>query len=678
MTANQQLAKFADLTWQDLEEWAGSRIVGRGKSYKTHVLNLCLTSEGGLVATVSGTDLYTTRVDRPETGDLLCSCTCPYDWGPCKHGVGVILAALDTLKGKRNLPVAAPDDERLGGRPGITAEGLPYDDRDEIQPRDGDEFPESASAPTPPGGSRRGPKLRGYVSKLSKRELTELVLDLANTIPEVRERLSDRIRLEADGIAAVVDEVRGQIEELAAESAWTDDWSESGHVPDYGQVRERMEAMLAAGHADAVVALGDDLLQLGTDQIEMSDDEGEVAMEISRCMETVARAVLKSSMSPAGQLLWEIDARLRDEYNVLGDAEGPLVHPERYAPDDWSQVADTLAERLETLPTTSGEEAGDRFSSDYWRQRLMRAVVSALERAGRHADTVSLLEREVAVTRCYTDLVDHLLATGRTDDARRWALAGFEATIEDLRGVAWELEERLRKMAEQEGDARLAAAYRALEFFVQEDVGPYAALQEAAQAAGVWEAVRPLVLRFLETGELPEELATPPRKNQQANRVGTPSEWPLPPTDLKWPCDSRRSATFPRAHTLVEVAIHERRYDDVVKWYARADSSHGVLASDLGDEVASAVRRTHPEVALAIWREKAEAWIGHVKRSAYEVAGKYLTRMADLYRDLGRTDEWSAYLRELRAANSRRPRMMEVLDSIGGKRRRILDGKELS
>ena len=78
MTPGHLPQKYADLTWQDLEEWAGSRIVSRGKSYKNRILNLCVTSEGGLVATVAGTDLYTTRVDRAETGDLVCSCSCPH------------------------------------------------------------------------------------------------------------------------------------------------------------------------------------------------------------------------------------------------------------------------------------------------------------------------------------------------------------------------------------------------------------------------------------------------------------------------------------------------------------------------------------------------------------------------------------------------------------------------
>ena len=45
---------FSDLTWQDLDEWAGSRVVGRGKSYRRAVADLCTTADGRLLAWVQG------------------------------------------------------------------------------------------------------------------------------------------------------------------------------------------------------------------------------------------------------------------------------------------------------------------------------------------------------------------------------------------------------------------------------------------------------------------------------------------------------------------------------------------------------------------------------------------------------------------------------------------------
>ena len=50
--------KFADLAWQDLEDWAGSRVVDRGKGYKGEVEDLNVTEDGFLLAWVYGSRKY--------------------------------------------------------------------------------------------------------------------------------------------------------------------------------------------------------------------------------------------------------------------------------------------------------------------------------------------------------------------------------------------------------------------------------------------------------------------------------------------------------------------------------------------------------------------------------------------------------------------------------------------
>jgi uncharacterized Zn finger protein len=67
---NKSLDQFADLTWNDLEKWAGSRIVGRGRSYwqQGRVSELAATSDGALIAWVEGSERYVTKVDMDEDG----------------------------------------------------------------------------------------------------------------------------------------------------------------------------------------------------------------------------------------------------------------------------------------------------------------------------------------------------------------------------------------------------------------------------------------------------------------------------------------------------------------------------------------------------------------------------------------------------------------------------------
>ncbi len=55
---------FQNLTWFDLESWAGSRVVSRGKSYQRSKLvkDLAITQSGDLVAWVRGSTTYATKV----------------------------------------------------------------------------------------------------------------------------------------------------------------------------------------------------------------------------------------------------------------------------------------------------------------------------------------------------------------------------------------------------------------------------------------------------------------------------------------------------------------------------------------------------------------------------------------------------------------------------------------
>ena len=95
--------RFANLRWDDLEQWVGATILKRGKSYQHCVQDLAITEDGHLIALVSGTQQYITRVWL-KNGAPDCYCSCPY-WAACKHGVAVILAYLDNIQS--NTPVGA-------------------------------------------------------------------------------------------------------------------------------------------------------------------------------------------------------------------------------------------------------------------------------------------------------------------------------------------------------------------------------------------------------------------------------------------------------------------------------------------------------------------------------------------------------------------------------------------
>jgi uncharacterized Zn finger protein len=124
--------RWLELTWDELDDWAGQRAVERGRDYRRagQVQELALTAEGGLLAWVRGGHRYATHVRlRADTGGtprLWAACTCPMR-GPCKHAVAVVLAYLDARLAGEAVPAATASDPRLrllaeieqpGGEPG--------------------------------------------------------------------------------------------------------------------------------------------------------------------------------------------------------------------------------------------------------------------------------------------------------------------------------------------------------------------------------------------------------------------------------------------------------------------------------------------------------------------------------------------------------------------------------
>jgi len=61
-----------------------------------------------------------------------------------------------------------------------------------------------------------------------------------------------------------------------------------------------------------------------------------------------------------------------------------------------------------------------------------------------------------------------------------------------------------------------------------------------------------------------------------------------------------------------------------------------------------------------------EGEIARVNPAAYDVAGAYLEKMKKVYAHLGRTQEWTALIADLRAKNRPKRRLMEVFDRLEG------------
>jgi uncharacterized Zn finger protein len=644
---------LANFTWDDLRQWAGSKILGRGKSYLKNVYDLARTESGGLVAWVSGSEDYATSVEVDEDGELDWFCSCPYDWGPCKHAVAVILAGLEQAKNGGLIPLVDKEGELFLAILGHADE----DDEEFWDENDADDLDEDEAPPEPgkrgkSGGRGKEPALTGILEKKSREELLELLVNFAARHPEVKRSILEADQLQSGKIDKLASALRKEIKAVTSEEAWYNPWKGEGHRPDYSHIKEQLAALLQQGHADTVAELGLELWKGGNAQVAESHDEGDTASEIGECLEIVFQAVTASALSRPEQLLWMIDIFLEDQLAISDSCER-FIRGRIYGKEDWGAVARSLQARLKNMPAPRA----DSYSSRYDRETVMNWLINAFERSGQKDKVLPLLEQEAHATQCYSRLADRFLQAGQPEKAREWCIEGFRKTAKESPGIASSLQNKLRELAGREKKFDMAAAYRVQDFFAQPSAANFTELKKAAEKIKCWPAVRAAVLHFLESGQRPDSPA----------RNGKEPIWPLPRPEVAEEPDKRFPRQYPHQSALIDIAILEKRFDDVVQLY-QAQQNQGRWGSGKGKEVAAAVSRTHPDVSLAIWKKVAEGEIRLVKPKAYEEAAIYLRKMRQVYQETNRLEEWRNLIRALRIEHKAKRRLLEVLDSLESKR----------
>ena len=636
---------FSKLTWEDIEEWAGAVIVGRGRPYQRNgaVENLGRTEGGTLAAWVRGTRRYATRVRLTERNGLESACTCPY-WATCKHAVAVVLEYLERLKTDSAIGEIDEDDPRLLKLEAIEDEG---EEKENVKARSGRSKSKTAS-------------LRPYLEEQTKAELVALVIELADAHDAVRQLIADRRTLASGQTQKILQMIRREIHALE-ESFW-DEYNHRDPAANAGRLKEWLKGLVAAGQADAAVRLGPELLDAGTRALE-HDHEGESDAAFADCFEVIFQALETASLSPADQIEWALDMEQADEYSLCHTGLAQLWK-RPYTKSDWSAVCDRLAQRLEAIEPNAEEDA---FLPNFKRSNIADWLIRALEKAGRQDEIIPLCEREASITSSYERLVDLLIAKRRWEEARRWCYQGIEAVASTYPGIEAALHKRLQTINRRSGNPLAGLAIQAEEFFATPGLFGFQELCKAARKARVGKGVEAWARHYLETGRRPGV----GRKRKSDPKVA----WPLPRPEVEVP--NIETTEAPMSGILTQLAIAEKKPDEVLKWYDYAGRKKGGLGlSDFlvdATEVAEAVKSAYPERAIAIWQETAEEHIARVSTNGYEASVPYLRKMKNALTRAGRKQEWDEYLASLREENKRRPRCLEVLGRLKGGRRRIID-----
>jgi uncharacterized Zn finger protein len=670
---------WAALTWDDLDGWAGSRSVARGRSYERQgrVKNLAVSEDGRLLATVQGGERYVVSVglSGKKSKNLESHCTCPVGCN-CKHAVATVAAYLQALTDGATVPTAEKDDPRWDKLSAGDAEFEDdWDDSDDVEDDDDSEEDDAEfEARLPKRRSRRtrtdwDNKIERLIRGKNREELADQVLSLVERYPELREEFRERIALSEGDVDRLVALARREMRDRAEEIGWQNHWQGEGHTPDYSHLKHRLERLVELGHADAVVELGREFIKRAMTQVGESHDEGETAMAVAECLSVVFDAVAKSSLSGPQKILFAVDACLNDGYDVIGDS-AEVILDAGWKPADWSAVADELTKRLQKVPQTD-----DPWHRNYQRDRISDWLLTALENAGRGGELRAIYETEARMTGSYERLVRHLIAQKRFDDAERWANEGIEKTREKLPGIASSLAALLREVASGRKRWDIVAAHAAWQFFGRPAKKTFDELVAHAGKAKCGQQVRTAALYFLETGTSPFQWVT---SSKTGHTIRVDSAWPLPVPDylvsLMRPSSRAITPHGPHYNVLLDMAIAANRPDDVLRWYdkmldGRKRESRGwsKYSTGYGDRVAAAVAQSHPERALEIYRQELDGTLPQAHVSAYEAAAGYLKKMRPIMKSLGREADWAALLGDVRLKHRNRPRFMEILDKLDGR-----------
>ena len=652
------VADWGQLTWDDLDAWAGDRSVSRGRSYQQsgRGKQLCVFDAGGLLAWVHGNERYATHVQfdaakRKRSGRIVSQCSCPVRHA-CKHAVAVIVECLQAIEDGTHLPVASGADSRLAlidGRIGRV-------DADKL---------ENTSDQNMPMFQKRTEKInnddiRRYLASKSFDDLLDHVMRVCRSDSTVRRVFADECALAGGRCNELLEEARSEMRSLTAEEAWQDSWTGEGHLPDYSGLKKRLKTLLDHGYAEAVVQLGEELIQRGIGQIEQSDDEGETVHAIGDCMQIVYEALLKSERSDEDKIVYAIDKLLVDEYGICDDFA--LVSDRHWKKTAWSGVADRLRKRLDDQQQVAPTDRNE-WHKNYRREQLSGWVVVALDHAGRAGEATELCLAEVRKSGSYTRAVRRLIEVGDKDHAEALAIEGLHALSPRFAGVVSELQDLLCEIAAKKKDWMLPASTSAVRFFYRSSLDGYRELLLAAKKTKYAKTIQKEAAAFLESGQRPD-------MSPEAS-----STWPLP--KVPQPCGQavkdRSERCSPQFDILIELAIDENRPNDVLIWFDRRESatqlaSHQRHGRAFRDDamVAKAVENTHPERAIEIYERLANAIAAETNSKTYPQAGAYLKQIRLLLMKLGRQDDWLAVVSEFRTVNRRKRRLMEVVDSIEG------------
>ena len=485
-----------------------------------------------------------------------------------------------------------------------------------------------AEDPEPAEAALSEHELRAWLSSLDHDALVTLLLDQA----EKDERLHRRLVVgaaNAKGSPAVL----AVWKEAFADALETDRFvpyrEAEGYAAGIEEVIESLDGLLRQGCAQSVIQLAEHgLAEIEEALGHVDDSDGWMGSLLDRLQALHLEACRLARPDPAALaerlFAWEMETdydifhRAAGTYaDVLGET-GLAVY-RRLAEAEWAKVR----------PLGPGEDA-ERYG---WRFRITSVVEAIAATRGDLEALVAIKSRDLSLPYDFLEVASLYRDAGQPERALEWAERGwraFPAEQQDPRLRAFLAE--TWQVAGRDDDA-MALIWEA--FAARPCLETWQQLEKHAEVADRWPSWRDKALSLIE-----ERLEQAP-----APAAGRPA----------W-----QREVFEDRSLLVEIFLHE---NDVEAAWREAET--GGCTPGLWLTLAKRREESHPAHAIEVYRRHVAALLRHTGDGVYREAVAFLERIEALHARLGQEEAFRALLGELRGAQRRKRKLMQILDDKG-------------
>jgi Family of unknown function (DUF6880) len=377
-----------------------------------------------------------------------------------------------------------------------------------------------------------------------------------------------------------------------------------------------LDGLVAAGHAEQVVALAEHVIKrLDTALNRIDDSGGYLGLPVARIADIHLRACLASRPEPRKLATRLLETALKSEWEWFLDA--PEAYAEVLGEEGLAAYRERLDREWEKLAPQPPDPERRYFAREPDRFRVTHLKESLARGAGSIDELVAVMTRDLSSAHQFERIATELEAAGREREGLTWLERGLAAfgPNTDAR-----LRDHLIDAYLRDGQVEDAVALAERAFDSHATAGTYAVLKQTSLTAGAWDTRRPLALARLR---------------------------------------DRPDGHYPQsANEAVTVQLEEGDLDG-----AWRDAVARGCPDNLWRQLAEAARETRPDDAAAIYRRLVDKTLESTHH--YREAVTLLKAWRETLSRIGREGELAFDLRRIRDDNRRRPKLIELLDKAG-------------